>query len=198
MMLQRFHSSSSFLVLAALASGLAALSCGGTERDTVVGPPPSQPLAATDQATVTASATAKQTICHYDKTLDTYSTLSLTASGVAAHIPKHVKDYDGACAATCPCFTRATIDALAATCSGGATAQCPVQYSVQLFCITAPVGGNKGYFEAGLGADTCVWDTVDSTGALVRAEKPVSAPEFAACKDAIVTSEPYPSTGCPS
>lgn len=119
-------------VVAALGAGLLALSCGGDAGpDRVVGPAaPDQPIAATDAGAVTASAQPpKQAVCHYDQTLDTYSTLNLSAQGAAAHITHHAKDYAGACV-VCPCF--------GPTDFATAVAYCETQASWGSFCAADP------------------------------------------------------------
>ncbi len=90
--------------LAAIGAGLLALSCGqDVGRERIVGPAaPAQATAET--GTVTASAEpGMQAVCHYDASLDTYTTLKLSAPGATAHLTHHTQDYAGTCA-VCPCF----------------------------------------------------------------------------------------------
>jgi hypothetical protein len=178
-----------------VAAGLLALSCGGgVEHDSVAGPLPARSTAvASDEGVVTASGQPKQDVCHYAG--GHYKTLNLPPPAVSAHLRQHEKDYAGACrtSATCPCFTRETIESLAGTCSAGLVAQCEVTHSLQLYCSPGPFSSNLGYFEAE--TSTCVSITQDEmTGDLVRTERDVSASELQACKDAITTSAPYLTT----
>jgi hypothetical protein len=181
----------------AVATALLALSCGGgggAETSSVVGSSPAQSTAvANDSGVVTASGQPKQDVCHYAG--GSYQTLNLPPPAVSAHLAQHSRDYAGACrtSATCPCFTKAMIESLAATCSVGLVAQCDVTHSLQLYCSPGPFSSNLGYFEAA--TSSCVSITQDEvTGDLVRRERAVSASELQACKDAITTSGPYLST----
>ncbi len=127
--------------VAVLAVGLVALSCGGdVGRDRIVGPAtPAQAVAAAEAGTVTASAKpAKQAVCHYDASLDTYTTLNLNAQGAAAHLAHHSNDYAGTCAGPCPCFGPNDFDA--------AVSHCESMVASGLFCASDP-GSNGGVAE---------------------------------------------------
>jgi hypothetical protein len=172
-------------LVAALGIGLVALSCGGgSGPDSVVGPA-SAPSG--DEGALTASAKLQaQPVCHYDATLGTYTTLKLNPQALSAHVPGHPKDYAGACvAATCPCFTTADIDALAATCPVAPVGSCYLAYSLDLLCPSGAV--YLGSFEAYLGATECATITVAGE---VRIS--VTSAQLAACQVAIVTSAHYP------
>lgn len=177
-------------VLAALAAGVLALSCGGgAERESVTAPPT---LAAPDAGgSVTASATVKQEVCHYDAVLDTYTTLNLTSQALAAHLKSHTKDYAGACrTATCPCFTA---EQLALTCDGVIMGCEPPAYTFYKTCPGASILG--------------IWDVIPEAGSCSAytpfaydypdvALSGISADEAAACVQLIVNSPNYPAS-CP-
>jgi hypothetical protein len=98
--------SGSFLAaVGALASGIAMLSCGGGgEQQGIVSPTSVATANAPGTVTALARQAQQEDVCHYDKTLGTYSTLSLTPQGVAAHLANHPDDKPGACVVPCPCF----------------------------------------------------------------------------------------------
>ena len=106
----------------------------------------------------------------------------------------------GSCRTTCPCFTSAGLEQVASQCSTPPIASCGAPYTVNFFCAPAGSGGvvaNLGYFEALLGTNTCRTTTQDlMTGNPVTVTLPVTADQFEACHQAIVTNSYYPQT-CP-
>lgn len=169
------------------------VACGGGGRDSVTGPATIASGALNEGGTLGESAASQIVVCHKGQDL------AVAGSAVSAHLGHG--DKLGSCAAVCPCFTSQGINSLAATCSIGLVAQCPAQYSLQLYCSPGPFSSNLGYFEARLGTSSCMSITQDAlTGNLVRAEKVVSSAEYDACRAAIVMSTPYQSTSasvCP-
>ncbi len=163
-------------------------SCGG---------PSESPTAVTaiqsgggEQGAVTASSVAQITLCHKGKDLQ------VAPSALGGHLGHG--DRLGSCAEVCPCFTSAGLAQVAAQCSVPPIASCGSPYSINLFC--APGSGtisNLGYFEARIGAGTCSTTTQDlMSGNEVTTTLPVTAAEFEACREAIVSSTYYPAT-CP-
>jgi hypothetical protein len=164
-------------------------SCGGSPE--TVTAPAAVSSAGEDSGGVTASAAAKVTICQNGKTLQVAQNAlgALLANGATL----------GACTAgACPCFTKATIASVAATCPPAREPSgiCGQKYSIELRCDSG--GVSLEIFEAVVGTNQCsttTWDT--STGAEISTPPvPVGSAEFEACRRAIVSSPYYPST-CP-
>jgi hypothetical protein len=132
---------------------------------------------------VTASAAAKVTVCHKGQEL------RVATSALGGHLGHG--DRLGTCAATCPCFTSAGIDQMAAQCDANLYVDCSEKYSVAMFCWGNGGGANLGAFQAILGTDTCGTVLKDSTGAFVESSQAVSAAEYEACKQAIFGSSSY-------
>jgi len=186
-------------VLAALAAGVVALSCGGgAERSSITAPPI---LADPDAGgSVNASATAKQEVCHYDATLGTFATLSLTSQAVAAHIKSHTKDYSGACqTASCPCFTAADLAVNCGDMSMGVQCPAPPEYGLGAFCY-GEAWVNLGLKSVNPVDKSCFmedWDPVSGNPAPVAVSGLTDA-EVDACKQLILNSPYYPKDGsCP-
>jgi hypothetical protein len=186
------------MVGVAILGAMSLLSCGGPASESVTGPSTAAITTASDSGAIAASgkgsaASALVLVCHKGKDL------MVAGPAVSAHL-RH-GDRLGSCSAVCPCFTKEGIDLLAATCSVGLVAQCPVQYSLQLYCSPGPFSSNLGYFEAQLGTNSCVSITQDAvSGDLTRTEIAVSGAQYDACRAAIVTSTAYQSTSptsCP-
>jgi len=212
--------------LAAVLAALLLSSCGGSMGDSVTGPSPidmpgdSSELrvadvqlddldlagldlgegevewSADDPDGLSASCRGKVLICHKHKR-------SLWVPRWALRGHQRHGDSLGQCgappAATCPCFSRADIEAAASGC-GNLNASCPATYSLGLFC--APGGssgtvGNVGYWEAVVGQNSCSWTVWDPlTGDATTQTRPVDADQFTACRTALTSSSPYPAS-CP-
>jgi hypothetical protein len=110
----------------------------------------------------------------------------------------------GTCRTACPCFTADELAHVAAQCSVLPIASCGRPYSINLFCAPGGSGGtvgNLGYFEAVVDSDTgsitCSTTTNDfMTGNEVTKTQSITAEQYEACHQAIVTSSYYPAT-CP-
>jgi len=208
-----------------IAAALLLSSCGGSMGDSVTGPSPidmpgdSSGLraanvqlddldlgelgadevdwSADDPEGLSASCRGKVLLCHKGR-----RSLWVPRWAVRGH-QRH-GDQLGKCdapppQATCPCFSRSDIESAAAGCSN-LNASCPATFSLGLFCSPGGSGGtvgNLGYWEAVVGQDTCSWTEWDPlTGDAVTQTLPVTTAEFEACRSAITSSSPYPSS-CP-
>jgi hypothetical protein len=168
-------------VVIVLAAAVISGSCGGPQES------PTSPVAVEradgESGSVTAAAAAKVTVCHKGQEL------RVATSALGGHLGHG--DRLGSCAATCPCFTSAGIDQMAAQCDANLYVDCSEKYSVAMFCWGNGGGANLGAFQAILGTDTCGTVLKDSTGAFVESSQAVSAAEYEACKQAIFGSSSY-------
>lgn len=188
---------SAVLAFSAMVAALGTWSCNGAlESPTATSDPTA--VAGSDEAGGVAESKAapKVTICHKGKDL------SVAASALPGHLGHG--DRLGGCTpapTSCPCFTAEALAAVAASCSVGPIASCPVQYSIQLFCAPGGSGGgavgNLGLFEAELGTDTCSTTSNDPiTGDEVISTIDITPAQYEACRQAIVTTPVYPAS-CP-
>lgn len=189
-------SGSSLVAVGALASGIAMLSCGGGgDQQGIVSPTwVASGATANNQGTVTSLARQSQpeAVCHYDKTLGTYSTLNLTPQGVAAHLANHPLDKAGACVVPCPCFGAgdyATAVDFCLSASSKYTICNPDSNSfdgVVFNLVACPADGNPTFtYEQSLDttAHSCSREQTDSATTTVTA---LSAAQEAACMKIIL------------
>jgi hypothetical protein len=147
---------------------------------------------------LSASEQGKVLLCHKGQ-----MSLWVPRSAVTGH-QRH-GDTLGQCgttpppAPTCPCFSKADIEAAVAGC-GSVKALCPAAFSLGLFCAPAGSTGSVatlGYWEAVVGQGSCRRTVPDpSTGEPATQIRSVDADQFEACRTAITSSSPYPSS-CP-
>jgi hypothetical protein len=175
--------------VAALAAVAAATwwSCGGSPQ--TVTAPVAVSNAGEGSGGVTASASGSVTVCQNGKTI-------VVAANALSALLAHGATLGACTAGKCPCFTSATIATAAAACfqADALRATCPRKYSIALRCDNI-TGASLGVFEAVVGSGECsttTWDTgvekIDAT--------PVGEAQFQACRQALVSSQYYPS-GCP-
>jgi hypothetical protein len=197
-------------IAGAALGGLAAMAlvgCGLSGSDGITGPstvstasgasaPDTSEGGVSQSKKQSESRSQKVTICHKG------SSLSVSWSAVPAHL-RH-GDRLGECAprpVDCPCFSQQGINDVSAVCaSSNLSATCPVTYSLQLFCApggTGGVVGNLGYFAVTLDSGSCTTVSQDPvSGDEVVTTLAVTQAQYQACRQALVTSDPYPAS-CP-